>query len=392
MRDKYRLLTPGPTPMPEEARLAMARDMVHHRKTPFKKLLRDIQGNLQLLFATRQPVLPLTCSGTGAMVAAVTNCFTPGEKVLVVEAGKFGERWSEIAENHGLRTTCIRKEWGRSVTPQEVAQALDSEPDITGVLVQASETSTGALHPIEELGRLTRERETLLVVDGISAVGVSPCPMDAWHIDCLLTGSQKGLMLPPGLAFVCLSQKAWDKADKIPNKPFYFNLPAERDNAMAGQTLFTPAVSLLVGLDVTLRLFMGDDPKAGLDALYAKQWALTALTRTGLEAMGLELLARDLYTWGLTSVLLPSGVDGQKLLQRAAEDHGVIMAGGQGRLKGRIVRIGHMGHVDWGDLCAGLHAFAKAYIACGGHIGCRDYMEQGMAAYEQALNLWPETL
>ncbi len=392
MREKYRLLTPGPTPMPEEARLAMARDMVHHRKPPFKKLLREIQGNLQLLFATRQPVLPLTCSGTGAMVAAVANCFTPGEKVLVVEAGKFGERWGEIADNHGLRTTYIRKEWGRSVTPQEVAQALDKEPDVAGVLVQASETSTGALHPIAELGRLTRERETLLVVDGISAVGVSPCPMDAWHIDCLLTGSQKGLMLPPGLAFVCLSQKAWDKADTVPHKPFYFNLPAERDNAMAGQTLFTPAVSLLVGLDVTLRLFMGDDPKAGLDALHAKQWALTALTRTGLEAMGLELLARDLFTWGLTSVLLPSGVDGQKLLQRAADDHGVIMAGGQGRLKGRIVRIGHMGHVDWGDLCAGLHAFAKAYTACGGHIGCRDYMEQGMAAYEQALNLWPETL
>ncbi len=392
MRDKYRLLTPGPTPMPEEARLAMARDMEHHRKPPFKKLLRDIQGNLRQLFATRQPVLPLTCSGTGAMVAAVTNCFAPGEKVLVVEAGKFGERWGEIAENHGLRTTYTHKEWGRSVTPQEVAQALDNEPDIAGVLVQASETSTGVLHPIAELGRITKDRDTLLVADGISAVGVSPCPMDAWHIDCLLTGSQKGLMLPPGLAFVCLSDKAWDKVEKVPHKPFYFNLPAERDNTAAGQTLFTPAVSLLVGLDVTLRLFLGDDPKAGLDALYAKQWALTALTRAGVEAMGLELLAKEHFTWGLTSVRLPMGVDGQKLLQRAAEDHGVIMAGGQGHLKGRIVRIGHMGYVDWGDLCAGLYAFAKAYTACGGHIGCRDFLEQGMAAYEQALNHLPESL
>lgn len=392
MLNKPRLLTPGPTPLPEEVRLAMARDMVHHRKPPFKKLLLEIQTRLQALFGTAETVALLSSSGTGAMVAAVENCFAPGEKVLVVEAGKFGERWGEIAANAGLETVYIRQEWGRVVSAAEVAAALDAHPDAAGLLVQASETSTGALHPIAELGPLTKGRGTLLVVDGISAVGVSPCPMDAWGVDCLVTGSQKGLMVPPGLAFLAMSQKARAKAATLPRRPFYFNIPGELDKAAGGQTLFTPPVSLLVGLQVSLELFFGPyaTPQQGLDAIYRKQWALTCQARAAIAAMGLELFVPESYAWGLTSVLLPSGVDGAELLALAAREHGVIMAGGQGHLKSRIVRLGHMGYVDWADVAAGLRALAKAFVACGGYIACRDYLEQGLEAYEGALAGWPE--
>ncbi len=390
MLNKNRLLAPGPTPLPEEVRLAMARDMVHHRKPPFKKLLAEIQTGMQTLFGTSQTVALLSSSGTGAMEAAMANCFSPGEKVIVVQAGKFGERWAEIAANHALEVEHITLEWGRSVTREQAAQALDKHPDAAGLLVQASETSTGALHPVDELGELTRSRATLLVVDGISAVGVSPCPMDAWGLDVLVTGSQKGLMVPPGLAFLAMSPKAQQKSAGVARKPYYFNLQGEFAKAQEGQTLFTPPVSLLVGLAESLKLFFQghDTPQQGLDALYRKQWALTMCAREAVDAMGLELLARDRFTWGLTSALLPRGLDGQKLLQVAAQDYGVIMAGGQGHLKGRIVRIGHMGWVDWADVAAGLQALARAFVTCGGHISSRDYLEHGLLAYERALAGW----
>jgi len=381
MFNKLRLLTPGPTPLPEEVRLALARDMIHHRKPAFKKILASCQKGLQTLFGTKEPVLLLTATGTGAMDAAVTNCFAPGEKVLVVEAGKFGERWREIATAHGLLSVSIPVEWGRAVTKDEVAAAAAAHPDATGLLVQASETATGALHPIEELGPLCRERKLLLVVDGISAVGISPCPMDDWSIDCLLTGSQKGLMLPPGLAFMSLSPRAWAKVEAVKPKNFYFNLLAERAKVAGGQTLFTSAVNLVLGLEACLQRF----DAIGLENVYRKQWALTMCARAGVKAMGLEPLVAQRFTWGLTSVKLPEGIDGQKLLAIAADSYGVVFAGGQDRFKGRIVRIGHMGHVDWADLAAGLHALARSYQRCGGYVGGRDYLEKGLAAYEEAL-------
>ena len=227
MLNKSRLLTPGPTPLPEEVRLALAKDMVHHRKRDFVQVMERIQPGLKYLFGTTQQVLPLSCSGTGAMHAAVTNLFAPGEKVLVIEGGKFGERWREIAEAHGLVVTSLVLENGDAVAAGDVRVALEADPSLRGVLVQASET----LHrecciPVHELGALTRDKDVLLVVDGISAVGISPCPMDAWNIDCLLTGSQKGLMLPPGLALLALSERAWDRVRAVGSSNFYFNLLA----------------------------------------------------------------------------------------------------------------------------------------------------------------------
>ncbi len=378
---KKRLLTPGPTPIPEEVRLAMARDMIHHRKDEFKAVMERVQEGLRYLFCTQQPVLPLSASGTGAMTAAVNNLFSPGEKVVVVEGGKFGKRWSDMAEARGLEVIALPLEWGNAVTVAEVENALFRWPDISGVLVQASETSTGVLHPVRELAALCREKDVLSVVDGISAVGISPCPMDEWGIDCVLTGSQKGLMLPPGMAFIALSARAWEKAEQVRPRDFYFDLPREKEKSAAKQTLFTSPVSLVLGLEQVLSMFR----EKGLENIFAKQWALTSMVRTGVQALGLDLFVPRSYTWGLTSISLPPGVDGAKLVDWAAREYNVFMAGGQDHLKGRIVRIGHMGYVDWGDLLAGLAAFRESFLRCGGFSGARDYLEQAMRAYCQAL-------
>ena len=382
MLQQQRLLTPGPTPVPVEVRLAMAGEMIHHRKPAFKEVLHKLRGQLQTLFGTNQPVLPLSCSGTGAMTAAAFCLFVPGETVLIAEAGVFGRRWKEIAASRGLNIISLSTEWGQAIAPGAVEKILNERPDIRGVFIQLSETSTGVLHPVEEIARFTRQRDLLLVADGISAVGLSPCPMDAWGIDCLLTGSQKGLMCPPGLALISLSQRAWAKAATVPNACFYFNLIKERENLEKDQTLFTAPVSLILGLQASLDRILSH----GIEAMHRKQWALTMMARTGIRSIGLQPFAPAQYTWGLTSVLMPVGVDGTKILQRMAQDYGVIMAGGQEQLKGRIVRIGHMGWVDWADLAAGIHALAEALRACNGYTAARDYLESALAAYRAALD------
>ncbi|WP_232300534.1 pyridoxal-phosphate-dependent aminotransferase family protein [Desulfonatronovibrio magnus] len=379
--DKLRLLTPGPTPLPEEVRLTLAKDMIHHRKQGFKDIMFRVQKGLQYLFGTNQPIMTLTSSGTGAMNAAVTGLFSPGETVLVVEAGKFGQRWSDIAQAHKLEVVALPLEWGSAVKPKEVENALSRWSDISGVLIQASETSTGVLHPVQDIARLCSRKGILTVVDGISAVGVSPCPMDEWNIDCLITGSQKGMMLPPGLAFIALSEAALKKAEAVKSQNFYFNLLSEREKCLSGQTLFTPAINLIVALEECLKYFQGH----GLEKIYKRQWAMTCMVRAGIDSLGLELLVRENYTWGLTSVKLPPGLDGVKLLDTVASEYNVIMAGGQNHLKGKIVRMGHMGYVDWPDLLAGLHALRSVIIRQGGYSASRDYLEKAMAAYEQAM-------
>lgn len=381
MLNKVRLLTPGPTPLPERVRLVLAKDMIHHRKSEFKAVMGRVQERLRVLFGTADVVLPLSCSGTGAMTAAVYSLFTPGQRVLVVEGGKFGQRWREIALSRGLEVTTLEVPWGEAVDPQAVATALKADPGIVAVLIQHSETSTGVLHPVEEVARITRDTDTLLLVDGISAVSLAPCPMDQWGIDCLVTGSQKGLMLPPGLALLALSPRAWKRAESVTPGCFYFNLPKERAKIAQGQTLFTSAVNLVVGLDESLEMLLEN----GLEAIYAKQWALTMLARTGVTAMGLELYAKTHFAWGITSVMLPAGVDGTEVLRIAMDNYGVCMAGGQDHMKGRMVRIGHMGWVDWADLVAGLHALNRGIIEAGGHCGSRDYLEEALAAYRMAL-------
>jgi aspartate aminotransferase-like enzyme len=341
----------------------------------------EAQEGLAALFGTSQVVMPLSSSGTGAMVAAVCNLFLPGEKVLIVNGGKFAERWAEICRTHQVEPIPLNVTWGHGASPAAIAAALDANKDITGVLVQHSETSTGVQHPVQDIAAVTRGRDVLLVVDGISAVSITPCHMDAWGIDCLTTGSQKGLMLPPGLALISLSERAWVKAEQVPLRNFYFNLQKERANVLKAQTNFTSPVNLIVGLVESLRMF----EEVGLETVYNKQWALTVMTRKAIEALGLHLFAPEHFAWGLTSVLLPEGIDSVRLLAHAAEKYGVIMAAGQDDLKNRMVRIGHMGWVDYADLAAGIHALAGSFTALGGHLGCRNYLEQALDAYWIAL-------
>ncbi|MDL2272322.1 alanine--glyoxylate aminotransferase family protein [Desulfovibrio sp. OttesenSCG-928-I05] len=361
--------------------MAMAREMVHHRKPPFKALLGEVQEGLQELFGTTNEVITLAASGTGAMQAAVTNLFQPGETVLVVEGGKFGERWNGVCAAAGVKTIVFPVAWGGAADPEAVREVIDKNPEIRGVLLQISETSTGAMHPVRELAAVTRERDVMLVADGVSSISISPCPMDAWGIDCLLTGSQKGLMLPPGLSFIALSDRAWKLAESRQTRDYYFDLPQERRLCAKGQTAYTPAISLLYGLRESLALFR----EAGLESIYRKQWALTCLARTGIAALGFELLAKEHFTWGLTSLLLPAGIGSGPLLAHAAEHYGVIMASGMGYQTENVIRVGHMGWVDWADVTAGLHALAGSFTALGGHIGAENYLESALKAYENAL-------
>ena len=265
-----RMLTPGPTPIPDRVRLAMAAPLPHHRKEPFKKIMHENQDMLKKLFCTEGPVIPLACSGTGSMTASAFNLFEPGERVLIATAGHFGDRWIEIAKMRGLEASVLRWAPGQAIEPEAVRAALDADADIRGVFMQISETSTGVLHPVKDVASITRERDVLLVADGISAVSLSPILMDEWGIDCLLTGSQKGLMLPPGMAFVALSPRAWARAEQVRPSCYYFDLVAERANAEKDQTHYTSPISLIVGLNEALKMLF----EYGMDNVFKKQKAL----------------------------------------------------------------------------------------------------------------------
>ncbi len=354
--NKVRLLTPGPTETPDRVRLAMASPMIHHRKPEFVTALKETQVLLQTLFGTKEVVLPLACSGTGAMTAAVHNLFESNEKVLVINAGKFGERWTKIAQTHNLNVVEHCLKWGEAIEAEELEKLIDANPGISAVFIQISETSTGAQMPVKELAQVTHKKNILLIADGISAVGISPCPMDEWHVDCLLTGSQKGLMLPPGLALIALSQKAWAKAEKIKSNCFYFNLLKEKENCLKNQTLFTSPVSLILGLKEALSMLLED----GLEAIYQKQWALTQMTRTATEKLGFELAAKKHYAWGVTGLYMPKGLDSKPVVKHMYEKYGIIVTQGQAPMAAEMMRIGHMGWVDWADISAGLYALAQS--------------------------------
>ena len=359
MIKKY-LLAPGPTPVPPEVLLAMAQPIIHHRTPQFEAVVAEVRAGLQRLFETRQDVLMLAASGTGAMEAAVTNTTSPGDRVVVVNGGKFGERWGKIASAYGLAVTEIKVEWGRAVEPDAVARALKEHPDTRLVLMQASETSTTALHPVEPIAGLTRARDTLLVVDGITAVGVLPLPMDAIGIDILITGSQKALMLPPGLAFLALSEKAWKAAAAARTPRFYFDLKRERDNQAQNTTAWTPAISLVSGMQAALKLLFAEE----LANVFARHERLARATRAGVQALGMKLLAPDCPSPATTGAYLPDGVPG-KLVGYLRDRVGVTFAGGQDQLKGKIVRIAHLGYIGTFDVVTALAALELGLSAYG---------------------------
>ncbi len=350
---KRYLLAPGPTPVPPEVLLAMARPIIHHRAPEFAQLFGEVRDELKWLFQTRNDVLILAASGTGGMEGAVSNFLSPGDKSLCVNAGKFGERWGKLCKTFGAQVTELKVEWGRAVDPQAVADALKKDPSIKAVYVQASETSTGVAHDVKTIAEVVKPYDgTILVVDAITALGVFDIKTDAWGIDVVVTGSQKALMLPPGLAFVSVSEKAWQLAEKAKNGAFYFNFKKERDSQIKNQTAYTPAVSLIVGLKEVLRMLKAE----GLDAVFARQAALANAMREGVKAAGLSLFPKESPSDALTAIAAPDGVDGQAVYKNLRVHYGMTAAGGQDHLRGKIFRISHMGYMDSFDVITALAA------------------------------------
>jgi len=373
---KQYLLSPGPTPIPNEVSLAMSETMIHHRTPQFNKIFEETRQGLRTLFGTKNDVLMLASSGTGAMEAAISNLFSPGDKVLVINGGKFGERWLNIANAFGLEPLEVKVPWGQAVKVDEVERQLKIHPDIRSVLVQASETSTTVLHPVQEIAKLTRNGP-LLIVDGVTAVGVLSIPVDEWGIDALVTGSQKALMLPPGLGFIALSDRAWAQTKKAKLPRFYFDLNLERKNQAKGSGAFTPAVSLIFGLRASLDMMAEE----GLDRVYARHARLSRATRAAATAMGLKLLAPDSPTPAATGIFLPDGLDADKVLDYLRDSMGVILAEGQDQLKGKVIRIAHVGYMGAFDVITAIAALEMALRKFGAEMP----FGRGVAAAQEVL-------
>ena len=352
MNKKY-LLAPGPTQVPPEVLLRMAHPMIHHRSPDFTPVMEEVSAGLKWLFQTSSDVLILASSGTGAMEGSVSNFLSPGDKVITVNGGKFGERWGKICKAFGIIANEIKVEWGDAVDPTIISDLLKKDPSIKAVYVQASETSTGVAHDVQAIGKIVRNfPDTMLVVDAITALGVFDLKPDEWGIDILITGSQKALMLPPGLAFASVSEKAWRKNETAKCPRFYFDFKKERDNIKKNTTAYTPAVSLIIGLQQVLKSLNEE----GLENIFARHKLLATATREGMKGFGLELLPTSSPSDAVTAVKAPEGFDGQLIYKRLRERHGITAAGGQDHLKGKIFRISHMGYCDKFDVITAVAA------------------------------------
>lgn len=353
---KRHLIAPGPTPVPESARLAMAASLVHHRGPEFKAMFGELTEHLRWAHQTTGDVLALTCSGTGGFEAAMSTFTRPGEVVVSVTGGKFGERWGEMAAALQMKSVTVPVAWGEVVDPQRLRDTLRAHPDAAMVTISVSETSTGAYHPIEEVASVMAEfPETLFAVDGITAVGVHPLPMDELGIDVMISGSQKAFSVPPGLAFVAVSDRAWHRAEAGGHPRYYFDLLRERAAQTKGQTAFTPAISVAVALHDVLR----DMRAEGLEAIWARHAALAEATRAGTQALGLKQFPSSPSN-AVTAVSVPDGVAAPEVVKILREDYGVTIAGGQEQLKPHLIRIGHLGHFDRHDIVVALAALEGA--------------------------------
>lgn len=347
---KQRLLTPGPTPVPEETLLELARPVVFHRTPEFRQTLAEVLVDLQYLFCTKNPIIPLTSSGTGAMEAAVANCLPQGSKAICLIAGRFGERWRNLCKAFGIEAICVTVPYGQAVQPEQLARALADHPDARAVCTTLSETSTGVAHDVAAFGKLIAATPALLLVDAISGLGAVECRTDAWNIDICATGSQKALMLPPGLAFLSVSDKAWKAIDANPNpRAFYFDLKKARASLANSDTPYTPAHTLVRALRVSLKKMREE----GIENIWARQARTAAAARAGFQAMGLELFAARPAN-GLTTVKMPPNIDSTVLLGKLEKQYGMKLANGQDTLKGKIIRLAHMGYIDQFDVLAAL--------------------------------------
>ncbi len=369
------LIAPGPTPVPEEARLAMARELMHHRGPVFKELFGKVRKQLQWLFETKHEVLTLTCSGTGAFEAAIINYTKRDDTLISIGGGKFGERWAEVARAYGMNVVELEIPWGEAADPAALEALLAEHPDCAMVTISASETSTGVYHPVQDLAAVIQKNSTaLFAVDGITAVGVHRIPMDAWGIDILVSGSQKAFGIPPGLAFVAANERAWEQYKHSDHPKYYFDLGRERSNQLKNQTAFTPAISLVVALHEVLKLMQAE----GLDELIARHALNAQAARAGVLALGCSLYAQA-PSDSATAAVVPSGIDAQALVRAMREKYGVTIAGGQDHLVSTVFRIGHIGFFDRSDMIIAMSALESALLDAGANIQLGD----GLRAVQQ---------
>jgi aspartate aminotransferase-like enzyme len=347
---KQYLLAPGPTPVPPAVLQAMAQPIIHHRTPEYEGLFAEVRQNLRRLFQCKNEVLMFAASGTGAMEGAVANTLSPGDQAVVVRGGKFGERWADICEAYGVRVLPVDVPYGKSVEPRAVEAALAQAPGSKAVFATHSETSTGAVHDIQALAGIVRRTESLLIVDAITSLGVMDLPMDAWEVDIVVSGSQKALMLPPGLSFAALSDRTWERVPQARLPKFYFDFVKERKAIEGNQSAYTPAVSLVVGLRESLRLILAE----GLPGVFARHDRLARATQAGVRALDLELFAEHPGA-ACTAVKAPAGIDGGAIV-KGLRKRGITIAGGQGSMKGKMFRVSHMGYVDTFDVLTALGA------------------------------------
>ncbi|MBP9854251.1 MAG: alanine--glyoxylate aminotransferase family protein [Candidatus Omnitrophica bacterium] len=356
------LLTPGPTIILDQAREALGRPIIHHRTPQFQENIKECIEGLKYVFQTKNEIYLLTCSGTGAMEAAVCNLLSPGDKAITVEAGKFGERWTELCHAFKAKPSVIEVEWGKAVQPDQIQKLLQANPDVKAVFVTLSETSTGVVTDIKVIGEIVKKTNAVLVVDAISGLGVIDCQTDNWNIDVLVSATHKGFMLPPGLAFVSVSDKAYKLVEASTNCRYYLDLRESKKAFAATDTPYTPAIGIVIGLVESLKWIRAK----GIENLFAHYSKLAEGTRAAAKALGLKLLAKEnCISDVLTAIYLPESIDSTKLVKKMRDTYGVTCAAGQGKLNNRIIRIAHMGCVEEKHIIKGLEIFEKVLAEMG---------------------------
>jgi aspartate aminotransferase-like enzyme len=377
MRKNY-LLTPGPTPLPSQVCEAMARPIIHHRTPQFQAVLKEASEGLKYVFQTENDVFIFASSGTGAMEAAVVNILSPTDTAITVEGGKFGERWTELCQAYGINAEVMKVEWGKAVEPSEIEKKLKANPKIKAVFTTLCETSTGVATDIEAIGKIVKDSGAVLVVDAISGLGAIPLLTDAWFCDMVVSGSQKGLMLPPGLGFISVSPKAKELIESAKCPRYYFDLREAKKALDKIDTPFTPAISLIIALNEALKMIRQD----GLEKVFARHKKMAEATRQAMQALGLALFAPTAASDVVTAVKVPQGIDGEKLVKTMRDTYGVTIAGGQAELKGKVFRIAHMGYIEEFDIIAGISCLEKVLD----QMGYGFQMGKGVQAAEEVFS------
>jgi aspartate aminotransferase-like enzyme len=390
---KNYLLTPGPTPIPHRVLETMARPIIHHRTPEFQKIIQEVEEDLKYIYQTKNEVLIFASSGTGAMEASVVNLLSPGDKAVVIRGGKFGERFGEICAAYGIEFIPLDVEWGKAVDPEKIRDILEEderrttndsstslgagERRIKAVYTTLCETSTGVATDIESVAKIMKKYEAVLVVDAISGLAAIPLKTDEWGVDVVVSGSQKGLMIPPGLAFVSVSAKAWGLVEKSKLPKFYFDFKEYKKALSKVDTPFTPAVNLMIALREALKVIKEE----GLEVIFERHRKLALAVRNAVKALGLQLYAPTAYSDGVTAVNVPQGIDGEKLVKTMRDKYGVGIAGGQAELKGKVFRIATMGYITASDLMVCIAALETVLS----EMGYKFQMGAGVRALEETL-------